>query len=149
VNRITFSLLDEQETGPYPATCMALYRVDRLLSEAAAWHYAKWRLPDESPYDVSGSASGSGGPAFFRATFELKSTLHPLRVKLAGASKGQIFLNGRNVGRYWLATQTGNKVPPQNEYDLPAPWLDTKSENELILFDEHGRPPTRAKLTYA
>ena len=63
-------------------------------------------------------------------------------------SKGQIYLNGHNVGRYYHATRTGRSVGPQERYYLPEPWLQTDTPNELLLFDEHGRSPVACRLVY-
>ena len=52
-------------------------------------------------------------------------------------SKGQIFLNGHNVGRFWT-------VGPQEDYYLPSCWL--KEENELMLFEEQGLIPAGSAL---
>jgi hypothetical protein len=47
--------------------------------------------------------------------------------------KGQIWLNGYNVGRYW-------QVGPQENYKLPLSWL--ADENELLIFAEEGSTET-------
>lgn len=74
-------------------------------------------------------------PVFHRATFAYDPAIHgagPFKLALHGLDKGQISLNGHNVGRFW---QTG----PQEYYKLPASWL--KPENELLIFDETGGSP--------
>ncbi len=75
------------------------------------------------------------GPAFHRTRFDYDPAVHgpgPFRLRLPGMRKGQIWLNGRNIGRYW-------HVGPQECYKLPASWL--QAENELLLFDEEGGDP--------
>jgi hypothetical protein len=47
-------------------------------------------------------------------------------------AKGQIWLNGRNLGRYW-------QIGPQECYKLPAAWL--RPDNQLVIFDEEGGRP--------
>jgi hypothetical protein len=49
------------------------------------------------------------------------------------AFKGQLWLNGHNVGRFW---QTGRT---QRYYYLPRARM--QPDNELLLFDESGRFP--------
>lgn len=51
-------------------------------------------------------------------------------MRLDGWSKGQVFINGFNLGRYW------EQGPTKTLY-LPAPLL-RKGENELILFELHS-----------
>ena len=46
---------------------------------------------------------------------------------MGGLRKGQIWLNGCNVARYW-------QVGPQEFYKLPASWLER--ENELLVLEE-------------
>ena len=47
-------------------------------------------------------------------------------------AKGQIYLNGRNIGRFWTRG-------PQELYYLPECWL--AGQNELMLFVEDGNLP--------
>lgn len=42
--------------------------------------------------------------------------------------KGVIFVNGRNIGRFW-------KVGPQQTLYIPGVWLK-KGKNEIIIFDQ-------------
>ena len=65
-----------------------------------------------------------------------------------GMSKGQIFINGHNAGRYFVATPDGEPIESQTRYYLPEPWLKTDGPNELLLFDEHGKNPAKCKLVY-
>ncbi len=90
------------------------------------------------------AASATGAPAYYRATFTTtppgESGSHPiLRVTTPGLSRGFIWLNGHNLGRY------PEKIPVNGLY-LPEPWLSAGS-NELVIFDEEGHAPTDVKLT--
>jgi beta-galactosidase len=49
---------------------------------------------------------------------------------LAGWTKGVCWVNGFNLGRYWVRG-------PQRTLYVPAPFL-RKGENELIVFELHG-----------
>src|SRR5690606_38617250 len=87
-------------------------------------------------------------PRWFRSTFSVARADVPLWLEPRGMSKGQVYLNGHNVGRYFVATADGKAVPPQSRYYLPEPWLHTDKPNELILFDEHGKHPGKCRLVY-
>ncbi|MCS6844333.1 MAG: beta-galactosidase [Caldilineales bacterium] len=79
--------------------------------------------------------AGRGGAAFWRYRFRYDPAIHgpgPFRLVPQGLVKGQIWLNGRNVGRYW-------QVGPQEAYKLPGSWL--QGENDLLLLDEVGVSP--------
>uniref|UniRef100_A0A8C6ZT20 Beta-galactosidase n=1 Tax=Nothoprocta perdicaria TaxID=30464 RepID=A0A8C6ZT20_NOTPE len=54
--------------------------------------------------------------------------MKPGFMKRSGWEKGVVFVNSRNLGRYW-------KIGPQETLYLPAPWL-WKGSNEIIIFEE-------------
>jgi hypothetical protein len=76
-------------------------------------------------------------PAFWKTKFKLGKITRPIMLRVAGSGKGQIYLNGHNIGRYW-------HIGPQTDYYLPEPWL--KTDNELVLFEETGQKPLTVKL---
>lgn len=82
-------------------------------------------------------------PTWYSSTFPMPlvpSNRKPrLKLRLSGMSKGTIWLNGIDLGRYW-------QIGPQEDYKLPMAWL--RKENELILFDEEGRSPIEVQLLY-
>ena len=72
----------------------------------------------------------------------------PLRLDTTGLSKGQAFINGQNIGRYFTATADGHAVGPQRFLYVPRSWVKIDEHNELLLFDEHGFAPHRARLVF-
>lgn len=146
-NTITLALLTDEPEGFDPADHMDLYETSQVISEDAEWSYARWQIPDLSLFSAMPRRSASL-PTWYRCQFSIKHTQVPLWLDTRGLSKGQIYLNGRNVGRYFTATPTGKVVGPQTRFYLPEPWLQTESANELIIFDEHGKQPTQCKLGY-
>ncbi len=97
---------------------------------------------------------------WWKTTFERPKSSAPLAVDLNGMTKGMAWLNGRCVGRYWLAPgigkpeewllqavyQEGEGLPTQRYYHLPADWL--VEQNVLVLFEEVGGDPTQVRLCY-
>lgn len=69
------------------------------------------------------------GPVFYRTTFQVDEPLDTF-VHMAGWTKGVVFVNGFNLGRYW-------EVGPQKALYLPGPLL-RKGNNEIIVFELHG-----------
>ncbi len=69
---------------------------------------------------------------FFRARFELKKT-GDTYLDMSGWEKGVVWVNGRNLGRYWNAG-------PQKRLYCPAPFLK-RGTNEIIIFDLHRTAP--------
>ena len=68
------------------------------------------------------------GPAMYRATLKVD---HPADtyLLLEGWTKGNVFVNGFNIGRYW-------KVGPQKTLYIPAPLLKT-GDNVIEVFELH------------
>ncbi|WP_182200282.1 glycoside hydrolase family 35 protein [Paraliobacillus salinarum] len=80
----------------------------------------------------------SNGPTFHKATFTIDDTGDTF-VDLEGWTKGVVFINGFNLGRYW------NKGPQETLY-LPGPLLN-QGKNELIIFEIEGTTKTDIALT--
>jgi len=72
------------------------------------------------------SAAKVTGPAFWRGQFEL-SSLGDTFLDMRGWGKGYVWLNGRNLGRYW-------KIGPQQSLFVPSLWL-RKGTNQVIVLD--------------
>ncbi|XP_006150056.1 beta-galactosidase-1-like protein 2, partial [Tupaia chinensis] len=68
------------------------------------------------------------GPAFFLGYLRVRDPPRDTFIKMAGWTKGVIFINGHNLGRYW-------NLGPQETLYLPAPWLHS-GINEIIVFEE-------------
>ncbi|KAF3823757.1 hypothetical protein GH733_007225, partial [Mirounga leonina] len=68
------------------------------------------------------------GPAFFLGILRMGNYPRDTFIKMEGWTKGVIFINGRNLGRYW-------NIGPQETLYLPGPWLHPGS-NEIIVFEE-------------
>ncbi|XP_075772516.1 beta-galactosidase-1-like protein 2 isoform X2 [Pelodiscus sinensis] len=68
------------------------------------------------------------GPAFLRGNLQVQYLPRDTFLKLEGWEKGVVFVNGKNLGRYW-------KIGPQETLYLPATWLKP-GNNEIIVFEE-------------
>jgi beta-galactosidase len=66
------------------------------------------------------------GPALYRAIFELKET-GDVHLDLRGWGKGNVWVNGFNLGRHW-------KIGPQRSTYCPAPLLRLGA-NEIVVSD--------------
>ncbi|MER7563751.1 glycoside hydrolase family 35 protein [Streptomyces sp. NPDC097941] len=89
------------------------------------------------PFGPSG-ATTDAVPAFHRGTFEVDSPADTF-LSLPGWTKGQAWVNGFHLGRYW------NRGPQHTLY-VPAPVLRSGT-NELVLLELHTTTGTRARLT--
>ncbi|MEV3854112.1 beta-galactosidase [Streptomyces sp. NPDC050095] len=91
--------------------------------------------------DVDGIPRGShdaAGPAFHRGTFDVDTPADTF-LALPGWTKGQAWINGFHLGRYW------NRGPQHTLY-VPAPVLRA-GRNDLVLLELHGTTTARAQLT--
>lgn len=116
------------------------------LTAKAEWAFAKWEPPAATAFSA-GKPKGTG-PRWWRTKFKPSGLHAPLFVELAGMTKGQLYVNGRHVGRYWVSTTSGKHVGPQTRWLVPHAWLKAGEDNELVLFDEHGGNPSKVKLTF-
>ncbi|MFF2271609.1 beta-galactosidase family protein [Agromyces sp. NPDC058136] len=104
------------------------------------WRAAPVRLDDvgleavraalvAAPQSEDGAGAALSGPVFAAATFSLDEPAG-LHLELPGFTKGVIWVNGVNLGRYWSRG-------PQRTYFVPAPVLRA-GENELVVFETVG-----------
>ncbi|MFC5213748.1 glycoside hydrolase family 35 protein [Streptomyces coerulescens] len=77
-------------------------------------------------------------PAFHHGTFDVDVPADTF-LALPGWTKGQAWINGFHLGRYW------NRGPQRTLY-VPEPVL-RPGTNDLVLLELHGTTGTRARLT--
>jgi hypothetical protein len=102
---------------------------------------------------------GRGRPlTWYRATFPAPKGRAPVALDLGSMGKGLAWVNGRCLGRYWLApigdprqewlgwlmTDPGLGEPTQRYYHVPREWLG--EANTLVLFEELGGDPAGVRL---
>lgn len=128
---------------------VTLYACEANLTGKAEWAFSPWAAPGDEKFTKLSKSNGNGQtPRWYRCTFNVTEARVPLWFEALGLSKGQLYLNGQNVGRYFVSTANGKPVPPQSLYYLPEPWLKTDGPNTLMVFDEHGKSPIRSRLVY-
>ncbi|NWH89771.1 BGAL galactosidase, partial [Aegithalos caudatus] len=83
--------------------------------------------------------SSSGGrvrPAFYTGTFETPGIAWDTFVKFPGWSKGLLWINGFNLGRYWTCRG------PQQTLFVPGSVLHVGHPNNITVLELEGAPPT-------
>lgn len=126
--------------GALDEACLKNVELHSLIEPISAdgrWSALPWTaLPETSAREP---IKGKG--CWYRVNFKADPDApEPLFFWPGGVKKGQIFLNGWNVGRYW-------NIGPQEWYYLPECYL--AEDNELVLFEENGNPPQQCKLKYS
>jgi len=127
---------------------LRLYQATGNLTAKAQWSFAKWSVPDNDAFAPLRKTTITG-PCWYRCPFKVSRGDTPLWLEPTGMTKGQIYINGHNAGRYFVNTHTGQTVGPQKRYYLPEPWLRTDAPNDLLIFDEHGKRPDQCRLVYS
>jgi beta-galactosidase GanA len=69
---------------------------------------------------------------FFRGRFDLQK-VGDTYLDMSGWKKGVVWVNGRNLGRFWA-------IGPQKRLFCPAPFL-RHGRNEIVVFDLHALGP--------
>ncbi|KAI1237246.1 hypothetical protein IHE44_0014504 [Lamprotornis superbus] len=82
------------------------------------------------------STGGRVGPAFYTGTFETPGIAWDTFVKFPGWSKGLLWINGFNLGRYW--TRRG----PQQTLFVPGSVLHVGHPNNITVLELEEAPPT-------
>lgn len=81
-------------------------------------------------------------PGFHKFTLHLRHEPHDTFIDpvSSGFKKGSVFVNGRNLGRYW-------QLGPQKTLYLPGPWLRSGA-NEIMIFDEFPQEDPPSSLLF-
>jgi hypothetical protein len=104
------------------------YSLSGLLGD---WQFRPWTDPTEA-----GPVS-AGDPVWWETEFEKPTAPGPFFLVTQGLWKGQAYLNGKALGRYW-------EIGPQHSLYVPQPWL--AAQNRLVILDEKGLSPEQVYL---
>jgi len=116
------------------AAAIHVYRLEEKLTTTTRWRFRQWSKPEPGPI-----IGVQGLPVWYHSTFKAPTGDLPLFLTILQSKKGQIYLNGHNLGRFW-------SLGPQSSYYLPECWI--QEVNELVVFEEYGRPPTGSRLEF-
>ncbi|ONK72499.1 uncharacterized protein A4U43_C04F20060 [Asparagus officinalis] len=102
---------------------------------------------------------------WYRAYFDAPAGDEPLALDMGSMGKGQIWINGEHIGRYWTAwapkeecndcsytgtyrppkCQSGCGQPTQRWYHVPRSWLH-RTKNLMVIFEELGGDASKIAL---
>ncbi|XP_053296555.1 beta-galactosidase-1-like protein [Pleuronectes platessa] len=121
-------LLSNLILGKDVLTDWMIYSLDIDGAISGGWpHSDKQSFPDRQ-------REPSAGPAFYMGTLQPNGLAWDTFIKLSGWTKGQIWINGVNLGRYWPA-----RGPQQTLY-VPGPLLSTTLPNNITVLELEGAP---------
>jgi beta-galactosidase len=100
------------------------------LGGAALGGWEHYPLPLDNLSKLKFSRTATPGPAFYRGEFTLARAGDTF-LDLRGWGKGNVWVNGRNLGRYWRAG-------PQQSLFAPGCWLKAGKNTVIVLDLEDG-----------
>jgi beta-galactosidase len=101
------------------------------LAEKVLTGWEIYPLPMLKPGELAYSSQPCSRACFYRASFTV-TTPRDTFLDTSALSKGEVWLNGRALGRFW-------NIGPQKALYVPAPWLKP-GRNEVVVFDLDGKP---------
>lgn len=85
-------------------------------------------------YDTDPQLEPAGGPVLYMGTLEPNGLAWDTFIKLNEWTKGQVWINGLNLGRYWSA-----RGPQQTLY-VPGPLLSATQPNNITILELEWSP---------
>ncbi|CAG7910776.1 unnamed protein product [Brassica rapa] len=133
---------------------------NKLFSlKSANHHQLKWST-EKLPADRMLS--------WYKANFKAPLGKDPVIVDLNGLGKGEVWINGQSIGRYWPSFNSSEDgcteecdyrgeygsdkcafmcgKPTQRWYHVPRSFLNDKGHNTITLFEEMGGDPSMVKF---
>ncbi|WOL18586.1 beta-galactosidase 11-like [Canna indica] len=96
---------------------------------------------------VKWTEAKSGTPiAWYKRYFDAPSGNDPVALDLSSMTKGQVWINGEAIGRYWVSYLNPLGNPSQSAYHVPRSFLK-KKDNLMVVFDEEGGKVEDIKIT--
>ncbi|CAN6341933.1 unnamed protein product [Urochloa humidicola] len=75
-----------------------------------------------------------------KTTFATPVGNDAVALNLSGMGKGEVWVNGESIGRYWVSFKAPSGNPSQSLYHIPRHFLKPQ-ENILVLLEETGGNP--------
>ncbi|XP_043720717.1 beta-galactosidase 6-like [Telopea speciosissima] len=82
---------------------------------------------------------------WYKTTFDTPNGNDPLVLNLGSMGKGEAWVNGQSIGRYWASFHIPNGDSSQTLYHVPRSFL-IPSENLLVVLEEFGGDPLQITL---
>jgi beta-galactosidase len=102
-----------------------------LLNNVPLTNWSIYPLPMDNPSALPLKSAACEDACFCRAQLQLE-TPGDTFLDTSQLGKGQLWINGHNLGRFW-------DVGPLHTLYVPGPWLHSGS-NEVVIFDLKGAP---------
>ncbi|XP_047165033.1 beta-galactosidase 6-like [Vigna umbellata] len=82
---------------------------------------------------------------WYKTSFDRAKGDEGVALNLESMGKGEVWVNGQSIGRYWISFHHSKDQPSQILYHVPGSFLKD-TENVLVLFEEEGGNPLHISL---
>ncbi|KAK6938378.1 D-galactoside/L-rhamnose binding SUEL lectin domain [Dillenia turbinata] len=82
---------------------------------------------------------------WYKTQFDSPAGSDPVAVNLGSMGKGEAWVNGQSIGRYWTSYLTPDGSPSQIWYNIPRAFLKPTG-NLLVLLEEEARSPLHISI---
>ncbi|KAJ0086847.1 hypothetical protein Patl1_07543 [Pistacia atlantica] len=76
--------------------------------------------------------------SWYKTVFDAPAGDEPIALNFGLMGKGEAWVNGESIGRYWVSFHTTNGIPSQTWYHVPRSFLKPTG-NLLVILEEEGR----------
>ncbi|KAH9757093.1 Beta-galactosidase 16 [Citrus sinensis] len=77
----------------------------------------------------------------YQTVFDAPTGSDPVAINLISMGKGEAWVNGQSIGRYWVSFLTPQGTPSQSWYHIPRSFLKPTGNLLVLLEEENGYPP--------
>ncbi|WP_368621234.1 beta-galactosidase [Paraburkholderia sp. BR13444] len=122
---------------------VTMQHVDGSVSLLEQWDVHLLPMDDTFIANLNEGCTNPSKPGLFFKASVLLAEVGDTWLDMSNWTKGIVWVNGHNLGRYW-------NIGPQKRLYCPAPWL-VQGNNEVLVFDLHqidARPIPLADRLY-
>ncbi|XP_044475923.1 beta-galactosidase 16-like [Mangifera indica] len=76
--------------------------------------------------------------SWYKTVFDAPGGNEAIALNFGSMGKGEAWVNGQSIGRYWVSIHTPNGIPSQTWYHVPRSFLKPTG-NLLVVLEEEGR----------
>ncbi|XP_060672991.1 beta-galactosidase 16-like [Ziziphus jujuba] len=77
---------------------------------------------------------------WYKTQFDAPEGSDPVALNLGSMGKGEAWINGESIGRYWVSLLTPQGNPSQQWYHVPRSFLKPSGNTLVLLEEEDGNP---------
>ncbi|KAF3550277.1 hypothetical protein DY000_02005922 [Brassica cretica] len=115
-----------------------------LLGEKVRLH--QWRNLKRVKWSNNNAGLIKNHPlTWYKTMFDAPSGDGPVGLNMESMGKGEMWVNGESIGRYWVSFLTPSGHPSQSIYHIPRAFLKP-SGNLLVVLEEEGGDPLGISL---